>query len=368
MFLIDVIGITAYYYSFGRISPQAHFRLAQILALGATGTMAIIVGILSFKLTPGRWLETGESLHGFFNPTFWPQLAMRLSLMFTITAAWGLLISSRMPADLPERAEIMRLASSVGMLGMASGIFLFLAWYYPNLPEHAKLIMESRAIPAPTFPIIYVGLILTFLALLFAWTLPQFFHPLHGILGMVVLFLAIFGAERTREVLRKPDIIAGYMSSNQLVTVDHPALHIQKESEKYKISERGMIGNLPFLPDERPQARIGAYNYLINYYDPEIARGRLLAVQQCGSCHSVSLQTMPTLGKMDFSLRPLARLLYERGRTTAEAIDQHIQAIGAFPYMHPFQGTEEERRALAKYLESLVQARYGAAPKLTVQK
>ncbi len=123
-----------------------------------------------------------------------------------------------------------------------------------------------------------------------------------------------------------------------------------------------------FWYNERPKGKIGFNSYLINYYDPEIARGRLLAVQQCGNCHSVGLQTMPTLGKMDFSLRPLARILYERGRTTAEAIDQHIQAIGAFPYMHPFQGTDEERRALAKYLEALVEARYGTAPKLTAQK
>lgn len=368
MFLIDVIGITAYYYTFNHISPKAHLRLAQILALGATGTMSIIVGILSFKVSPGRWLETGHSLHGFFNPTFWPQFAMRLFFMMTITAAWGLLIASGMPKALSERLDIMRLASSLGMAGMAGGVFIFLAWYYPNLPEHAKVILESRAIPEPTFPIIYIGLIATFLALLFAWTMPDYFRPPLAILGMVVLFLAIFGAERTREVLRKPDIIAGYMSSNQLIVADVPALRIKKEAEKYNLSEKGMTGTLPFLPVEKPKARIGAMALPINYYDAEIAQGRLLAVQQCGSCHSVSPQTMAHIGAINLSLRPLARILYERGRTTAEAIEQHIQAIGAFPYMHPFQGTEAERKALAKYLEALVQSSYRTAPKLTAQK
>lgn len=32
----------AYYYTFGRVSPRTHLRLAWILALGATGTVAII--------------------------------------------------------------------------------------------------------------------------------------------------------------------------------------------------------------------------------------------------------------------------------------------------------------------------------------
>lgn len=369
MFLIDVLGITAYYYTFNHISPRAHLRLAQILALGATGTMAIIVGILSFKVSPGRWLETGESLHGFFNPTFWPQLAMRLTLMLTITAAWGLFIASGMPAHLPERADIIRLASSVGLLGMAGGIFFYLSWYHPNLPEHAKIILESRAIPAPTFPIIYIGLIATFFALLFAWTLPNHFHRPLAVLGMFVLYLAIFGAERVREVLRKPDIIAGYLSSNQLVMREVPALGIQKEPEKYQIAERGMIGNLPFLPQESPKPKIGAAAMPINYYSPEIAQGRLLAVQQCGSCHSVSPQTMAHIGSIRLALRPLSQLLHERGRHTAEAIDQYIQSIGAFPYMHPFQGTEAERKALAKYLEALVQSVYpDAAAKSIVQK
>ncbi|MDW8426610.1 MAG: hypothetical protein RMK51_11815 [Meiothermus sp.] len=55
MFLIDVVGIIAYYYTFGRVGPKTHLKIAWLLALGGTGTLAIIVGILSFELTPAGW-------------------------------------------------------------------------------------------------------------------------------------------------------------------------------------------------------------------------------------------------------------------------------------------------------------------------
>ena len=345
MFLIDVVGITVYYYTFGRVSPRTHLKLAWILALGATGTLAVIVGILSFKLTPGAWLQTGASLDGFYNPTYYPMLTMRFALMFTITAAWACLIASTMPKGTPWREHIIRRASIIGLAGLIVGALIWQFWYAPALPEHAHQVMASRAVPPITYQVIVGGAVLTALGLLLNILYPRHQRTLIALGAMVVLFLAIFGAERTREVMRKPDIIAGYMSSNQLVIADIPARGVR--SEEPRLNQQGITGQLPFIvPVKAAQ----------DLYDTQKhwKSGKLLVLQQCASCHSVSHQTGIPIGRHELRLRPVDELLAMRGATTPEAIEAYLNAIGGFPYMHPVKGTPEERAAMAAYLYSLV--------------
>lgn len=341
MFLIDVVGIIAYYYTFGRIGAKTHLKLAWLLALGGTGTLAVIVGILSFKLYTTNWLETGLSLSAFYSDLFWPHFFLRFSVMFIITAAWSLFVASGMPKDFPERSKIIRYAALFGLAGFVVSLSIFKFWFYPTLPEHAKVILGSPAIPKITFSVIYGGLILSLLGLLFALFAPRLQRPIFTSLAMVVLFASIFGAERTREVMRKPDIVAGYMSSNQLVMSSVPNLGVMREEQGLA---NGMVNHLPFVFSSDNQSQIDL--------------GRMLAVQQCGSCHSVSSQTWIQLNDTKINLRSLARLLYQRNQTTVQGIDAYIGAIGGFPYMHPFVGNAEERQALATYLASYVQESY----------
>jgi mono/diheme cytochrome c family protein len=356
MFLIDVIGIIAYYYTFGRVSRQTHLRLAWILALGGTGTLTIIVGILSFKLTPGLWLETGNSMNGFFNPTFWPQIALRFYFMFVVTAAWALFVATGLPKGFFERDKIIRYGAGIGLIGLVGGVLVWLLMYEPALPQHARAIMSSRAIPQPTFEIIYFGLAATFLGLLFAFIAPSRQRRIFALGAMVVMYGAIFGAERTREVLRKPDVISGYMSSNQLLFNDLPARNIQ--SEEKQLSQAGMLGRLPFVP---PVSQI-AVNPTVTFGsdDPKVAVGRVLAIQQCGSCHSISHQTELNLAGVALDLRSQAKLLQMRGLSSVDEIDAYLGAIQGFPYMHPFVGSLEERRALAEYLTAFVRDSFPA--------
>ncbi|RMH08922.1 MAG: cytochrome c [Armatimonadetes bacterium] len=346
MFLIDVVGIIVYYYTLGRVHPRTHLKLAWILALGASGTLAVIVGILAFKLTPGAWLQTGASLDGFYNPTYYPMLLMRFALMFTITAAWASLIAATMPQDMPWRNHIIRRASIFGLAGLIVGALIWQFWYYPSLPEHARQVMASRAVPPITYQVIVGGAVLTLLGLLFNIVYPRHQRPLIALGAMGVLFLAIFGAERTREVMRKPDIIAGYMSSNQLVIADIPARGVQ--AEEARLNQQGVTGQLPFIAP--PKAAHEIYDM-----QKQWKTGKLLVLQQCASCHSVSRQTAISLGRNELRLRPVDELLRSRGATTPEAIEAYLNAIGGFPYMHPVKGTQEERAAMAAYLYTLVQ-------------
>ncbi|MDW8426611.1 MAG: hypothetical protein RMK51_11820 [Meiothermus sp.] len=247
--------------------------------------------------------------------------------MFTITGAWAVLITSLMPRDYPERSRIIRYAAALGLLGLVVALNIFSLWYLPALPEHARVILGTPAIPGVTFTVIQGGLLLTLLGLLFALAAPQPQRPLIAIGAMAVLFAAIFGAERTREVLRKPDIIHGYMSSNQLVMVDLPARGIWQEEA---LKERGMTGNQPFL--QPPKAALSS-GLVQAGFDPTLEQGRLLTLQQCVACCSVSPQTSVRLGGARLELRRVARLLEAQGQTTAAAagIAACLNAIGGFP-------------------------------------
>jgi len=363
MFLIDVIGIIAYYYTLGRVSKQTHLRLAWILALGGSGTLAIIVGILSFKLTPGAWLVNGLSLAGFFNPTFWPQLLMRFAFMFVITSGWSLIIATGLPRGFFEREKIIRYAGGIGLIGLVVGLGIWFLWYEPSLPAHARSIMSSRAIVPITYPLIITGAVAAVATLVFSYYRPHLQRRWIALTFMVLLQAAIFGAERVREVIRKPDIISGYISSNQLLFADLPARGVEREEQRLK--EIGMLGNLPFL---LPADQIDVANINTTDAQRQIAVGHVLVVQECGSCHNVSLQTQIRFADQHLVLRSLADLFVLRQRTTAADIDAYIKGIQGFPYMHEMVGTDAERAAMAAYLEDFIKRTYASQPTSIGQK
>lgn len=348
-FIIDVFGIAVYYYTFGRVSPRTHARIGLILALAASGTLAIIVGILGFKLTPGAWLQTGLSLDGFYNPTFWPMLFARFALMFALTALYALLVAAGLPKDHPARQEVVPLAGKVGLVGLALGVGLVLFWYVPSLHEHAKTMLRlPQAIQPVFFVKMALGVAATVLALVLALLRPRLAATPWVAYGALALaFLGLFGAERIREVLRKPDVIYGYMASNQIRYADLPARGLKAEAPL--LNEEGVLKRLPFAvaPGAKGVAAGG-----VSGLDP-VEAGKALVALECSSCHTISKQTAVLGG-----LRPLAAMLQRRGMTSEEAIRAYLEAIGGFPYMHPPVGTPEERDYMAAYLARLVREFY----------
>jgi len=353
MFLIDVVGIIVYYYTLEKVDPKTHLRLAFILALGGTGTLSLIVGIHGFKLSPGKWLENGEVLSGFYNPTFWPQYFMRFALMQAITGAWAILMASRLPRDFPERRHIIRWAGIIGLVGLAAALLIGRVWYWHNIPARSKGLLSTKAFPAVTVQILVVGLVFTALGLLLAAWRPSRHTRVSAIGMFFVLFTTVFGAERTREILRKPDVVNGYISSNQLVFNGLPARGI--ESEEARLDETGILGHLPFVPaaDE-----IDA-NAPKEFPSHEIAVGRQIAIMECSGCHSVSDQTVIHVGDTQVALRQQSALLRKISANDAASIRALIDNLGTYPFMHDFVGNDDEKDALAAYLEYMVDRQQG---------
>ncbi len=120
-----------------------------------------------------------------------------------------------------------------------------------------------------------------------------------------------------------------------------------------------LIGHVPHLLPCPEKVSVRAIAGLPNH---QIAMGRVLVIQQCAACHNVSHQTAITVFDQRLALRSLAQLLERRKMTTTPKIETYLQGIGAFPYMHLFVGTSEERAAMALYLEYFIQQQQTSQP------
>ena len=226
-FIIEVTAIFVYYYLLDKIDKKSHLKIGIIFAIASWFTMVIIVGILSFMLSPGKWLQNGSFFSGFFNQTYWPQLLLRTSLMLIIAALYGLIIASRFKENLRLKTFIVKRASIWGIIGIIlSYPFTFL--YVKTLPKNSLEVMEALVSKRFLFTLIFSSLIV-FLYLIFSLLKPKLVKTVPSIVAILILFTSIWTGERIREILRKPYVISNYMYSNQIIVNDLNAKGVKSE-------------------------------------------------------------------------------------------------------------------------------------------
>ncbi len=106
-FLVELTTLAVYYYTWERIPARLHLRIGWLYAGTSLFTLIIINGILTFMLTPGAaWLsvagtgaESSRFWNAFFNPTYWPSLAMRTLVCISLAGIWALVTGSRIDAE-----------------------------------------------------------------------------------------------------------------------------------------------------------------------------------------------------------------------------------------------------------------------------
>jgi mono/diheme cytochrome c family protein len=171
------------------------------------------------------------------------------------------------------------------------------------------------------------------LAALFAFLIaePGAARGWTGGLALVLVFSVIWSFERTRELMRKPYLIPGYMYSNQIIGGEIPAKGVGSELDA--LGEKGILKTAAFVPKElrtvTPANRLQA--------------GRVIALLECSACHTFQ----------EKGLRPLPERVRRLGASSPDDVDAVLGSLGAIPYMPPFAGTDAERRALAEYLFAL---------------
>ncbi|MEP6715801.1 MAG: cytochrome ubiquinol oxidase subunit I, partial [Terriglobia bacterium] len=233
LFLVEIVAIVVYYYTWDRVDAKTHMRVGWLYAITSWGTLFIINGILTFMQTPGKaWLDvagTGQESSQFwaalFNPTFWPSLVLRTLICLALAGVWALVTASRIDgfAKPKLKAEVIRWSAR----WLMPSFFLMpvaLAWYLYAIPASSRLILQlgigtigpglftqvARAALVTTMSSATILAVVYFLA----WKNPEDFGLGHAV-AVVFLALAATGAtEHAREMMRKPYTIAQYMYSD----------------------------------------------------------------------------------------------------------------------------------------------------------
>lgn len=327
-FLIEIAAIYVYNYTLDKVDPRTHLKIGGVFALASWLTMVIIVGILTFMLSPGRWPVTGAFFDGFFNETYWPQLVLRTTGMFAVGGAYALAVASRSASE-RARLDVTRAACVLGLAGAALGALAFW-WYAKSLPDALSANLENFLTPGLRAGMLWPSVLLAALFALGA-AKPGTLRGWAGWAALVLSFTGIWSFERAREMIRKPFVIPNYMYSNQLIGFDLPSKGVKSELDR--LNEKGVLASAPFVPDDlrlvTPENRLQA--------------GRLVALIECSACHTLQ----------EKGLRPLPERIRRLDAKGPDDVVPVIESLGGFPYMPPFAGNDAEKRALAEYLLSI---------------
>src|SRR5690606_33669503 len=145
--VLEVVFIMIYYLTWNRSNESArnkrrHIRFGFFLSIFSWLTMAIIVAILGFMMTPGSWIETPSLITGFLNPLYLPQLTFRTPVAMMMAGTVALMITAyALKKSNVFKADIIRSISFWILLWVpvaAAGGFLYY-WHIPramigNLP------------------------------------------------------------------------------------------------------------------------------------------------------------------------------------------------------------------------------------------
>jgi len=330
-FVYEVIGVFALVYFMGKIDNKTHLKLTYTFALASVGTLALIIGIISFMMWPGTdaYYATGSASDAFFGINTFPHMFLRIGFMIMMSGVIGLVISTSMRKQNPSLAdELTKKMGYVSIFGGFLTLFFFM-WYMGTLPDNAHAVfnvtkddvIQNRIILTIIFTIYF----------LFAVIKPNFIKPaVASAMIAVILIAGLWPGEKLRESMRKPYVAGQYIYSNQIISRDVPGKGIK--SDLPILEKQGLLQSNPFIPQ----------NLKVITDENKLAAGEILTKMSCSNCHSLEPTGVyrPLKDKLKgFDKEGIKGILYAMGQ-------------GAFPYMPTLPLPEDEYDAIAEYLAS----------------
>jgi cytochrome bd-type quinol oxidase subunit 1 len=315
-FFVELTAAMLYYYGWDKMDARSHMAIGWIYAVSAWCSLVLINGILTFMLTPGRWVESQSVWDGFFNPGMLPSMFIRTAACIALAGLYAL-ITGTLVRDEKARERIVRYSAKWVMAGIIVMPFLG-AWYVAVLPPMAWEITMGGAPVVTMFAtgsILFTSLVLGGV-LIGPYLYPKQTHITYA-LGLAVLgLMAVGSTEWVREAVRKPFVIYDYMYSNTI-----------RVSDLNKYSMTGLLANARWeVPTPADRAS-------------PVKLGRRVFRAECLACHTPS---------------GFNGVRYLVKGWSGDFLDQQILYLNQLkPYMPPFMGTDEERKSLAEYLVSL---------------
>ncbi len=302
-FIVEILASLLYFYGWRHMSGKDHLTLGWIYFVAAWLSLFAINGIITFMLTPGDWLVTGDFWDSFFNPTFWPSLVTRTGICVMLAGLYAMLAITRSQSS-ESKKRIVRNNALWGLVGVAI-IVPSLLWYVQALPE-STMSAAKEVLPTALNSIHYTHWFAAGIAalLLFGIALPKLQNKVVTIFTMILALGWFSGFEMFRELIRKPYVITDYMYAN--------AVEVSKVDDY--ISE-GYLPHIAFRTGDD---------------------GADLFRHSCQSCHTID------------GYRELKPAFDGTDKEFIAGVVRGSAAVkGAMP---PFFGTWEESDSLAAYL------------------
>jgi len=214
LFVVEIAAAIIYFYGWKRMSAAHHMIIGWIYFAAAWLSLVVINGILTFMLTPGNWLATGNFWDGFFNPTYWPSLVLRTGISIMLAGLYSQVLASRCEAG-EFKASLVRYNTLWGLAGLAVTV-ASLSWYWKQIPSSVTTTaLQIMPWPVQSWNHSYRAAAgLAILLVVFGLLMPKRFSRPIAWLAMVLGLAWFSGFEIFREAVRKPYIISGYMYGN----------------------------------------------------------------------------------------------------------------------------------------------------------
>lgn len=316
-FIVEIVSLLIYHYKFDTLGDKNRLRVAFIYAASAWLSLFIINGILTFMLTPGKWLESQNFWQGFFNPTHLPGLIFRTFVTVMSAGLFGF-VTAVFERDSNLRKTLLRYCAKWLYIPLP---FIIIAglWYFYSIPENVRVtnfILNRQT--ANALNALLVSTVLLYLIALVMVLRTSNIIQKGAVFVLLMLGLTwIGGFEYMREYARKPYVIHGFMYSPSILV-----------SDEERLNREGFLRNAKWSPVKE----INDENL--------IQAGRELFNNQCLSCHTIRGIKNDVVDRT-------------RGLTKLGIISQLYGQGKILDYMPKFIGTHREMEALAAYIASL---------------
>jgi cytochrome d ubiquinol oxidase subunit I len=315
-FVLEIVAILIYYYSWDKVSEKFHNFVAWLYFIGAYLSLVIINGIITFQLTPGKWIKTHAFWDGFFNPTYFPSLVGRTGICLFLAGVFATIVLSFVKKE-ETKAKAGRFTGVFLIIGIVL-TYIGFYWWANSIPENvrAQFLGENTILSGFYKAGIWLGIISFAIGFVFTLLAPKKMNIVVALILLVLSQLAFGYYEFTRERARKPYVIRDYMYSNGIL-----------KSEVETLNEKGILSKVKWANPTNSQ-------------DPLVI-GKAVFNAECIICHD----------PYHFNSKPLLENI--QGSEAEDIASDILDSLEDNPLMPPFVGTDEEKMALAKYLEKL---------------
>lgn len=331
-FIYEVIGVFALIYFIDRIDRKTHLKLTYTFAIASVGTLALIIGIISFMMWPGNdaYYNTGSASDAFFGVNTFPHMFLRIGFMIMMSGIIGMIISSSMKKDNLSLSK--ELTQKMGVVSLIGGFLTLLSfmWYIMTLPANAHTLLGMSL-----DSIIMNRIILAILFSLYfsvAIFKPQWISRTLAITMMFIIgIVGVWPGEKLRETMRKPYVAGQYIYSNNIISRDVPGKGIKNEVPL--LAANGYLKIDPWVPER------------LRTITPEnkLEVGKMLVTRACSNCHSLEKYG---------SYRPMMGLVGKIAQDEAgiKSYIKNVIGTGSSPYMPKIALPDEEYDAMAAWI------------------